>query len=151
MYSNHGFATLGQVVEDVTGVPFAGYLREHVFDPLGMEHSDLTVSRKLRGRLATGYVLRRRGLEPVPWHDVPTPGGGGICSTTRDMVEYVAALLNGERSGAGAILRPETIASMFRPHFQPDPRPTTPSAPTWPRTLRYGRTSAAGTTLHPGR
>lgn len=122
MYSNHGFATLGQVVEDVTGVPFDGYLREHIFDPLGMEHSDLTVSRKLRGRLATGYVLRRRGLEPVPWHDVPTPGGGGICSTTRDMVKYVAALLNGERSGAGAILRPETIASMFRPHFQPDPR-----------------------------
>jgi CubicO group peptidase (beta-lactamase class C family) len=122
MYSNHGFATLGQVVEDVTGVPFDRYLREHVFDPLGMDHSDLIVSERLRGRLATGYVLRRHGLEPVPWRDVPTPGGGGICSTVSDMANYVAALLGGGRNATGSILRPETVASMFRPHFQPDPR-----------------------------
>lgn len=35
-YSNHGFATLGQIVEDVTGQPLDGYMREHVFQPLGM-------------------------------------------------------------------------------------------------------------------
>jgi CubicO group peptidase (beta-lactamase class C family) len=122
MYSNHGFATLGQVVEDVTGVPFDRYLLHHVFDPLGMDHNDLIVSARLRDRLATGYVLRRHGLEPVPWRDVPTPGGGGICSTMRDMANYVAALLGGGRNETGSILRPETVASMFRPHFQPDPR-----------------------------
>jgi CubicO group peptidase (beta-lactamase class C family) len=122
MYSNHGFATLGQVVEDVTGVPFDRYLRDHVIDSLGMDHSDLIVSGRLLGRLATGYVLRRRGLEPVPWRDVPTPGGGGICSTMRDLAYYVSALLGGGRSRTGSILQPETVATMLRPHFQPDPR-----------------------------
>ena len=36
-YSNHGFATLGQIVEDVSELPFDRYLRERVFGPLGME------------------------------------------------------------------------------------------------------------------
>jgi CubicO group peptidase (beta-lactamase class C family) len=40
-YSNHGFATLVQIVEDVSGIPFDRYLRERVFGPLGMESSDL--------------------------------------------------------------------------------------------------------------
>jgi CubicO group peptidase (beta-lactamase class C family) len=34
-YTNHGFAALGQLVEDVSGQPVDEYLREHVFDPLG--------------------------------------------------------------------------------------------------------------------
>lgn len=122
MYSNHGFATLGQVVEDVSGKPYDRYLREHLFDPLGMDHSDLVLSERVNPRLATGYVLGRRGLHPVPWRDVPTPGGGAICSTMRDMVRYVAALLGGGSNRSGSILRPDTVASMFTPHFRPDPR-----------------------------
>jgi CubicO group peptidase (beta-lactamase class C family) len=56
-YSNHGFATLGQIVEDVSGMPLARYLREHVFDPLGMADTDLVRSGLVTSRLATGYVL----------------------------------------------------------------------------------------------
>ena len=33
MYTNHGFATLGQIVEDVSGQPLDRYLREHIFEP----------------------------------------------------------------------------------------------------------------------
>ena len=32
-YSNHGFATLGQIVEDVSGIMFDRYLRERIFGP----------------------------------------------------------------------------------------------------------------------
>ena len=34
MYTNHGFATLGQIIEDVTGQPLDRYLRDRIFDPL---------------------------------------------------------------------------------------------------------------------
>ena len=53
-YSNHGFAALGQIVEDVSGTTFDGYLREHVFKPLGMESSALVRSEEVRARLAKG-------------------------------------------------------------------------------------------------
>jgi CubicO group peptidase (beta-lactamase class C family) len=64
-YSNHGFATLGQIVEDVSGLRFGRYLRERVFGPLGMESSDLVRSERVRPRLATGYALRSGGLKAV--------------------------------------------------------------------------------------
>jgi CubicO group peptidase (beta-lactamase class C family) len=36
VYDNHGFAALGQIVEDVSGQPLDHFLRGHIFDPLGM-------------------------------------------------------------------------------------------------------------------
>jgi CubicO group peptidase (beta-lactamase class C family) len=122
VYSNHGFAALGQLVADVSGQPLDRYLREHVFAPLGMQHTDLVRSERVRARLATGYVLRARGLKAVADREVPTPGGGGAYSTTADLARYVAALLRGGAGEHGSVLKPDTLASMFRPHFRPDPR-----------------------------
>jgi CubicO group peptidase (beta-lactamase class C family) len=121
-YSNHGFAALGQIVEDVSGQPLDRYLRDRIFDPLGMEHTDLIRSERVRPHLATGYVLRSHGLKEVADREVPTLGGGGMYSTTADIARYVAALLRMAAKDQGSILRPETVATMFRPHFQPDPR-----------------------------
>ena len=122
VYSNHGFAALGQIVEDVSGQPLDRYLRDRIFDPLGMEHTDLIRSERVRPYLARGYVLRSRGLKPVADREVPTPGGGGMYSSTTDIARYVAALLRMGAGEYGPVLRPETVANMFRPHFQPDPR-----------------------------
>ena len=122
VYSNHGFAALGQIVEDVSGQPLDRYLRARIFDPLGMTHTDLIRSERVEPYLATGYVLRSRGLKPVADREVPTPGGGGMYSTTADIARYVAALLRLAANEHGSVLRPETVATMFRPHFQPDPR-----------------------------
>ncbi len=122
VYSNHGFAALGQIVEDVSGQPLDRYLRDRIFDPLDMEHTELIRSERVKPNLATGYVLRRRGLKPVADREVPTPGGGGMYSTTADIARYIAALLRMAANEHGSVLRPETVATMFRPHFQPDPR-----------------------------
>jgi len=121
-YTNHGFATLGQIVEDVSGLPLALYLQERVFKPLGMESSSLIESERLRTRLATGYAIRSRGLVPVPEHQIAPAGGGSVYSTARDMARYAAALLAGGSNDQGSVLKPETLATMFQPQYQPDPR-----------------------------
>ncbi len=121
-YTNHGFATLGQIVEDVSGVPLARYLREHVFEPLGMAHTDLVRSERVASRLATGYELRSGGATAVTDYEVITVGGGAAYSTPRDMARYLGALLGGGRGEHGPILEPATLATMFEPHYQPDPR-----------------------------
>jgi CubicO group peptidase (beta-lactamase class C family) len=121
-YSNHGFATLGQIVEDVSGMPLEHYLREHIFEPLGMADSDLARSDLVASRLATGYVLGPSGARAVPDREWVGVGGGGIYSTPRDMARYVAALLRGGANEHGRVLKPSTMATMFEPHYQPDPR-----------------------------
>jgi CubicO group peptidase (beta-lactamase class C family) len=122
VYSNHGFAVLGQIVQDVSGQSLDRYLREHVFGPLGMEHTDLVRSDRVRPNLATGYVLRSQGLREVSDRDVPALGAGAAYSTTADMARYVRALLNRGSNGHGSVLAPSTVTTMFEPHFQPDPR-----------------------------
>jgi CubicO group peptidase (beta-lactamase class C family) len=121
-YSNHGFAALGQIVADVSGEPFDRYLREHVFAPLAMGETDLVPSGRLRAQLATGYSLRRGRLAAVRHREVPTPGGGGLYSTAADMARFLAAMLDGGANEHGRVLTAPTVASMFRPHFRPDPR-----------------------------
>lgn len=117
-YANHGFATLGQLVEDVSGEPFASYMRKHLFGPLGMDSTDFTRTDLIRDQLATGYMLRGRGLKAVPDRDIAVQGAGAGFSTTADMARYAAALLG----GGGPLLPPEVLAEMFRPQYQPDPR-----------------------------
>nr|WP_264372226.1 serine hydrolase domain-containing protein [Georgenia thermotolerans] len=118
-YSNHGFTALGQVVEDVTGVPLATYLRAHVFAPLGMDATGL--ARPASGR-ATGYRLRAHGPAAVRDLEVVTAAGGGAWSTARDLARFAEALLGGGTNEHGSVLRPATLATMFAPQYQPDPR-----------------------------
>lgn len=122
VYSNHGFAVLGQIVEDVTGQPIDDYLRRNVFAPLGMHDTDLTPPERTRSRRARGYVLGAHGLKAVTERGVPTLAAGGAYSTTADLTRYAAALMGGGTNQHGTVLRPETLATMFQPHFQADPR-----------------------------
>jgi CubicO group peptidase (beta-lactamase class C family) len=121
-YTNHGFATLGQIVTDVSGQPLDRYFREHLFAPLGMANTDLVRSERVEAHLATGYELRSHGAEAVCDYEAVTAGGGGVYSTPRDMARYLAALLGGGGNENGSALKPMTMAAMFEPHYRPDPR-----------------------------
>lgn len=121
-YGNHSPATLGQVVEEVSGTPLGNYLREHVFEPLGMADTTLDRSEVDPARQATGYVLRSRGARAVADRDWVTVGAAGIYSTPSDMARYLTALLGGGTDRRGTVLKPATIATMFAAQYQPHPR-----------------------------
>ena len=120
-YSNPGFATLGQIVEDVSGLPLDRYLREQIFEPLGMADTDLLRSPRIAARLATGYTFGRSGPRPVPDRDWIGAGGGGVYSTPRDVARYAEALLRGGANEHGRVLQPESLAAMFAPQYETAP------------------------------
>lgn len=120
-YTDHGFSTVGQIVEDVSGQPFAEYLREHVFAPLGMADTDIVRSPRVESSLATGYDLGRGGPKAVTDRQWLTAAASMIYSTPRDMARYLAALLGGGANQQGRILAPATQALMFEPHYQSHP------------------------------
>ena len=82
-YTDHGFATLGQMVEDVSGQPLHSYFRERIFEPLGMTDTDLLRSQRLSSRLATGYGLRSGGAIAVTDRQGVTAAAGSIYSTPK--------------------------------------------------------------------
>ena len=105
-YSNHGYATLGQIVEDVTAITLDRYFRERIFDPLGMADSDLVRSDRIASRLATGYAFGSHGAKAVADRDWIGAGAGGVYSTTGDMARFVAALLGGGATNTGTCSNP---------------------------------------------
>jgi CubicO group peptidase (beta-lactamase class C family) len=122
VYNNHGPATLGQIVQDVTGLPLAEYLRANVFEPLGMHETDLGRTERIRSALATGYEITDRGVVPQADREMVTHGAASIYSTAADMARYLIALLDDDTAARPSILQRATLATMFAPHYQPDPR-----------------------------
>jgi CubicO group peptidase (beta-lactamase class C family) len=121
-YTDHGFATLGQIVADVTRRPLDEYLEAEVFAPLGMGDTTLRRTAAVDERLATGYTIGRRGPTPVRDYEFTTGGASVAFSTPRDMAAYLAALMGGGANEHGRVLEPDTMQAMFEPHYQPDPR-----------------------------
>ncbi len=118
VYNNHGPATLGQIVEDVTGQSLRSYLRTNVFEPLGMADTDLRRTDRVRAILATGYEIGRHGVRRVEDREMATSGAAAAFSTPADMARYLAALLD----TGGPVLSPATTAELFAPQYQPHPR-----------------------------
>ncbi|HEX7661012.1 MAG TPA: serine hydrolase domain-containing protein [Pseudonocardiaceae bacterium] len=121
-YTDHNFTTLGQIVADVSGQSIQDYLREHIFQPLGMVVTDLVRSQHVQERLATGYALGRGGPGAITDREWITAAAASTYSSPRDMARYLAALLGGGANEHGRILRPETLAAMFEPQYRADPR-----------------------------
>ena len=87
-----------------------------------MADTSLVRSELAPARLATGYTLGSGGPRAVTDYEVITVGAAAASSTPRDMARYVAALLGGGTNQHGSVLQPATLAAMFEPHYQPDPR-----------------------------
>lgn len=120
-YTDHNFSTLGQIVEEVTGQPFADYLREHVLIPLGMADTDIVRSARVQSRLATGYTYRFSGPQAVIDRQWLTAAASMMYSSPRDMARYVAALIGGGANEHGRILEPATQAMMFATQYTTHP------------------------------
>ena len=54
-YSNFGFAILGRIVANVSGLRYPEYVRDHVLRPLGMNATTLEAASVPAARLAHGY------------------------------------------------------------------------------------------------
>ncbi len=119
-YSNYGAALAGYIVERVTGQPFADYVAEHVFAPLGMERS--TFAQPLPPELAPHLARASRVIDGELQRDrfvfTGLTPAGSTSTTAPDMARFMLAHL-GE---GGGILAPETVALMHARHFGHHPR-----------------------------
>jgi CubicO group peptidase (beta-lactamase class C family) len=119
-YANHGFAILGQLVEDISGQSLPEYMIEHVFEPLGMPNTDYLVSERVVDRMADGYQLRFDRLRQLPQLSISTLGAGAVRSSLEDLARYAAALVNEGSNSNGSVLAPESMATMLEPQYRPD-------------------------------
>lgn len=94
-YSNLGFAILGQIVQVVSGMDFQDYMREHVFEPLGMGSTVWEYERAPADRLARGYDWVDDAWVNIPLEHHGAFGAmGGLITSIEDFARYVALHLS---------------------------------------------------------
>jgi len=112
-YSNYGATLAGYIVQRVSGQPFADYIDQHIFLPLGMLHSTFRqpLPPPWQPNMATGY--RSRDDKGEGFETIQVAPAGALTSTGDDMSRFLLAYLQGGRLGDARILKAETVTQMF--------------------------------------
>lgn len=123
-YSNHGYALAGYLVEVTNGVPFAQYVAENIFQPLGMAHSTFAqpLPPDLAAHLAVSYRYTGGSYQPNPPLYSRIPPAGALHMTATDMARFMIAHLEDGRFGDSRILKTETAQMMHQRQFSHHPR-----------------------------
>ncbi len=113
-YCGMNYGLLGEIVRRVSGRSLAGFARERIFEPLGMEDTHYIVPESLSPR-----IVRRPADTPDPAlntraHRETPSAAAGVYSTAMDMALFGQTFLNGGRSGDARILSPATVSEMTR-------------------------------------
>lgn len=94
-YSNFGFAILGRIVTNVSGMPYKRYVREKILLPLGMISTTLETAQVPANRLAHGYRLQDgQWLEEKQLPDGAFGSMGGMLTSVSDLGKWVGFMLD---------------------------------------------------------
>jgi CubicO group peptidase (beta-lactamase class C family) len=124
-YSNYGTALAGQIVSEISGLPFEEYIEKNIFEPLGMNYSTFRqpIQEELVDEVVTGYLLSEEGvLEPQEFVYRPLPPAGTISISAYDAAQFMIAHLNNGTKDGTSILNETTTQFMHQQHFTNDLR-----------------------------
>ena len=113
-YSNLAYTIAGMVIEEVSGMSWADYLQQNIFDPLGMTAS--SVDRE-DPKMATGYGRRMPdgSRQVFPFVDARGMAAAtGLTSTVEDMARFVSAQFREGRRGGDRLLSTASLREMHR-------------------------------------
>jgi CubicO group peptidase (beta-lactamase class C family) len=134
-YSNMGIATLGRLIEVISGEDYVHFVRTHILEPLGMPDTFYFPSDDKKARIALVYrhtdeKLVRAGDEilagdPTKYRQgakYPAPEFG-LYSTAPDLFKFYQMLLNGGEYGGRRYLSRQAVETMTRV-FTPKVKPS---------------------------
>ncbi len=123
-YSNLALGLVGEIVAKVSGEPYDVYVRKHVLEPLGMNHSTVLFPLEDPTGLAIPYGRRmpdgKREIRPEMDCKGISPAAN-LSSSVEDLARYVAFQMSDGKVDGKLILKASTLQEMHRIQWlQPD-------------------------------
>lgn len=130
-YSNMGIATLGRIVEVLSGMKYEDFIASRILNPLGMKDTFFFPPEGKKDRIVVNYVTRDGKLVPAPH---ATLGGDsrdlragatypapefGLFSTAEDLSRFYNMMLNGGEMQGKRYLSKASVAAMTMVHTGP--------------------------------
>lgn len=97
-YSNTGFCLLALVVQQVSGIPYAQFVKENIFEPLKMNHTFIYDSQHLVTGRGLGYARTKNG-QVIPSDQSltsATKGDGSVYTSANDYLKWYTAIKTNE-------------------------------------------------------
>ena len=124
-YCNTAFTALGMLLSSLDGRAIGESLRNRIFLPLGMTHSEPVITLEARGRFAKNYYAfqsdrpypRFGQLSEAPGI-ITTEGAGCVAATPRDMGAYVQMIANRGVGPRGRLMSEKSFALFSQPHIK---------------------------------
>jgi CubicO group peptidase (beta-lactamase class C family) len=124
IYQNVMYIAAGQVIANVSGMPWAKFVQTRIFDPLGMRNTYPNASKVPAGANAavphwrfgndTIVAIRRDQSQAIG-------PAGDVWSSVADMSKWMMFLLDSARVNGKRLLKPETYAELFTPQVMVPP------------------------------
>jgi CubicO group peptidase (beta-lactamase class C family)/predicted negative regulator of RcsB-dependent stress response len=110
IYTTSGYNLLGAAIEEMTGQSFGDYMRENIWQPLGMSDTRMNSERELIANRVRGYIVENGQVKNIPFIDVSSRfGGGGAIGSVPDLMKWARGL------DAGKTLAKESVELMYTP------------------------------------
>ncbi len=109
-YNNSGYLLLGAVIEAASGRPFEDFLREAIFEPLGMTSTRILTHERVTPRRARGYVKGRKRFHNARHDAMSWSHAAGALGSTLDDLAIWDRALRGDR-----LVRRDTLDRMLAP------------------------------------
>lgn len=115
-YSNIGYAILGAALSRAAGQPYVEYVKQRIFQPLGMKSSSFEPDDSIRSRIARGYMNEEGKLDTETaerehrgrGYKVPN---GAVYTTVEDLARFVAFEMGDD---VPQVLKKETLEESFQ-------------------------------------
>ena len=116
-YNNLTVMTMGYLEGKLTGLGWEGAIRQKIFAPLGMSHSNLSVTDiEKTDDHALPYELKKDVVTKVPYHNIDAIGpAGSINSSVDDMSHYLIFQLGDGKYEGKQIIAESDLREMHSP------------------------------------
>lgn len=108
-YANFGYGLLDHVITEVGGKPYADFMREEVFLPLGMTHTSIDIGPGLEAQQAIRYTPEGKR---IPFYKFDHPGASAVYSSAHDLVRFAMFHMREHLADQKQILKDESLAAM---------------------------------------
>lgn len=110
-YSNSNYILLGLIIEQVSNMDYAEYIKQNIFEPLNMDNSGFEKPEDVINNMAQGYCFRNNEIENAKFRDMSNAhASGAIYSTIEDLYIWDRALYT-ER-----LITKESLEIIFTPY-----------------------------------
>ncbi|GAB3511006.1 hypothetical protein GCM10027341_50010 [Spirosoma knui] len=114
-YSNSNYFLIGYLIEQVSGLSYPDYLKQKIFDPIGLTHTYYEVPATIVPNRVQGYEKIENEYQNADFISMALfYSAGGLISTTEDLFRWNEAIRK------GLLLKKETLKNVFRPYTLAD-------------------------------